>query len=58
MLSMRLNSKGESKSKGRTIYRGDHSHTLSMHLKTDFEVSPETLRNHCRQGNSKIDKFR
>lgn len=30
-----------SKSRNKSIYRGDQSHTLSMHLRIDNEVSPD-----------------
>lgn len=35
-----------SKSRNKSIYRGDQSHTLSMHLRIDNEVSPTSPRSH------------
>lgn len=33
-----------SKTRSKSIYRGDYSHTVSMHLKLDTDLSPETRR--------------
>lgn len=33
-----------SKSRSKSIYRGDQSHTLSMHIRIDNEVSPDKIR--------------
>lgn len=32
------------KTRSKSIYRGDYSHTVSMHLKLDPDLSPETKR--------------
>ena len=33
-----------SKSRNKSIYRGDQSHTLSMHIRIGDEVSPDKIR--------------
>lgn len=33
-----------SKIRSKSIYRGDYSHTVSMQLKLDCDLSPETYR--------------
>ena len=32
---------GSSKERSKSIYRGDQSHTLSMHIRIDNEISPD-----------------
>lgn len=32
------------RSRSKSIYRGDQSHTLSMHIRIDNEVSPDKIR--------------
>lgn len=33
-----------SKSRSKSIYRGDQSHTLSMHIRIENEISPDKIK--------------
>jgi hypothetical protein len=35
---------GSSKSRNKSIYRGDQSHTVSMNIRIDSEVSPDKAK--------------
>jgi hypothetical protein len=42
--SFKDNAYNGSRSRSKSIYRGDQSHTLSMHIRIDNEVSPDKIR--------------
>lgn len=46
MINFKKNTKEHtgSKSRSRSIYNGDQTHTLSMNIKIDHDFSPETFR--------------
>lgn len=43
--NLRENSNANLKSRSKSIYRGDKSHTVSMNLRIDHELSPDSIRN-------------
>lgn len=42
--SVRDSSNLNQKSRGKSIYRGDQSHTVSMNLRIDHDLSPDSIR--------------
>ena len=43
--NLRETSNMNQKSRSKSIYRGDKSHTVSMNLRIDHDLSPDSIRN-------------